>query len=76
LPPAIAVPYDLPITNGGEIEGLQVRSEITINMMGTDMKSTHEIIEMSNGEPPAGIYDVPAGYKKQNQFSMQDFAGQ
>lgn len=39
---------------------------MTMSMMGTDVKSTQELLEVSDKSAPGGTYDVPSGYKKQN----------
>lgn len=55
-----------------KIEGFQIRSETTMNMMGSDINSYQEVVEISKKAAPAGIYTVPEGYKKQDKFSMAD----
>jgi len=47
-----------------KIEGFQVASEMTMNIMGADMKVTSNVIEMVEKKAPAGIYSVPAGFSK------------
>jgi hypothetical protein len=49
-----------------KIKGIVVRSTGTTSMMGTDVKSTQELQEVSDKSAPAGTYEVPSGYKKEN----------
>ena len=43
-----------------------------MNMMGTDMKTTDEVIEISEKSAPPGTYSVPEGYSKQEKFTFED----
>ena len=49
-----------------KIEGIVVLSTGSMSMMGTDVKSTQELVEVEEKSAPAGTYEVTAGYKKQN----------
>jgi hypothetical protein len=49
-----------------KIKGLTVLSTGTTSVMGTDVKSTQELLEVSEKSAPAGTYEVPEGYKKGN----------
>jgi len=49
-----------------KIKGVVVQSTSSVSMMGTDVKSTQELLEVSDQSAPAGTYEVPEGYKKQN----------
>ena len=55
-----------------QIKGWQMRSEMTMNMMGTDMNTVQEVLEITEKDAPAGTYTVPEGYKKQDKFSLED----
>jgi hypothetical protein len=55
-----------------KIKGFQIASETTMEMMGAKVRSTSEVIEISQKTPPAGVYSVPAGYTKQDKLSVQD----
>ena len=55
-----------------KIKGFQVKSDSTMLMMGNEVKMRMETIEISTKPAPAGVYEVPAGYTKQEQFSPQD----
>jgi hypothetical protein len=48
-----------------KIKGLTVLSSGTTSMMGADVKSTQELLEVAEKSAPAGTYEVPSGYKKQ-----------
>lgn len=47
-----------------KIKGMQVKSITQAEMMGAKVKSTSELLECSEKTAPAGIYDIPEGYKK------------
>jgi hypothetical protein len=47
-----------------KVKGVVVYQEGTMSMMGTDVKSTQELIEVGEKSAPAGTYDVTEGYKK------------
>lgn len=55
-----------------KIDGFPVASETTMDMMGQAIKSTMEVVEVSKKAAPAGVYTLPAGYKKNDTLSMQD----
>jgi hypothetical protein len=59
-----------------KIKGFQVKSDIIMEMMGSEMKASTIVTEISTKPAPAGVYAVPAGYTKQDKLTMQDFAGQ
>ena len=48
-----------------KIKGIVVLQESTMSMMGTDVKSSQELLEVSDKPAPAGTYTVPEGYNKQ-----------
>jgi len=50
-----------------KIKGLIVLSTGTTSMMGTDVKTTQELLEVSEKSAPAGTYEVPEGYKKESK---------
>lgn len=49
-----------------KIKGIVVLQEGITSMMGTDVKSTTELLEVAEKSAPAGTYEAPEGYKKQN----------
>ena len=55
-----------------EIQGFQIKSEMTMDMMGNEMKTSQEVIEISKKPAPAGVYGAPAGYTKKDKFGMAD----
>jgi hypothetical protein len=52
------------VTEMKKIKGVPVLTVSTMNMMGTSIKSTQELIEYKEGTAPAGHFDIPRGYKK------------
>lgn len=49
-----------------KIKGIIVQQETTMSMpLGSEMKSSIELLEASNKPAPAGTYTVPEGYEKQ-----------
>jgi hypothetical protein len=48
-----------------KVKGFTVLSTGTTSVMGTDVKNTRELLEVSEKPAPAGIYEVPEGYKKE-----------
>jgi hypothetical protein len=58
-----------------KINGYQVSSEMTMNVMGADMKVTTQVVEITKKDAPAGIYAVPPGFSKKDSLSMQDLQG-
>ena len=48
-----------------KIKGIVVESTGTTSMMGTDVKSTQKLVEVSDKSAPAHTYEVPAGYQKE-----------
>ncbi len=55
-----------------KIKGFQIKTESTMNVMGNEMKSYSEVIEITKKNAPAGTFDPPSDYEKKDQFSMQD----
>ncbi len=47
-----------------KIKGLTVMSTGSTSVMGTDVKSSQELIEYSEKSAPSGTYEIPQGYKK------------
>jgi hypothetical protein len=67
---------DASIQELGKIKGFWIAEEITMDMMGSKVRQTMEVIEIANKPAPAGIYSVPPGYTKQNALSLQDLQNQ
>ena len=55
-----------------KIEGFQIKSEMSMNMMGTDITTTDEVVEISEKAAPAGTYLAPEGYTKQDKLTKED----
>ncbi len=47
-----------------KVEGYTVSSAGIMNMMGSDMKTAMDVVEVSEKRAPPGTYDPPAGYEK------------
>ncbi len=48
-----------------KINGITVLSTASMPMMGKNVKSTQELLEVAEKSAPTGTYKVPKGYKKQ-----------
>ena len=55
-----------------KIEGLPIVSEGVIYMKGFSVDTNEELIEMYEADAPAGVYEIPEGYTKKEQLTMQD----
>jgi hypothetical protein len=66
---------DAAIAEFGKIAGYQVASEMSMDMMGSKMRVTSQVVEISQKPAPAGTYAVPAGFKKEKSLSMDDMRG-
>ncbi len=58
-----------------KINGYQISSEMTMNVMGANMKVVTQVAEITQKAAPAGLYSVPAGFTKKDSFSLQDLRG-
>jgi len=47
-----------------KIKGVPVLTTTTMKMMGAEVKSSEELLEVNEGKAPASVFEVPAGYKK------------
>ena len=54
-----------------KIEGFQIASEMSMNVMGANIHITTEVQEISKKPAPAGIYAVPAGFTKQDKMTVK-----
>jgi len=59
-----------------KIDGYWIASETTMEMMGTKMRTTSEVVEITKKSADASVYSVPAGYTKKDKLSMQDMQNQ
>jgi hypothetical protein len=58
-----------------KVNGYQVASEMTMDMMGSKLKVNSQVVEITQKPAPAGIYAVPAGYTKKATLSLEDMRG-
>jgi hypothetical protein len=66
---------DAAIAEITKINGYQVASEMSMDMMGSKLNVTSQVEEITQKPAPAGIYAVPAGYTKKDTLSLQDMRG-
>jgi len=57
-----------------EMKGYQILSETTTYSRGDERKSSQEVIEILEKEPPEEIYSIPEGFTKKEKLSQQDFS--
>ena len=55
-----------------KIEGYPVVTDMTMNMMGSEMKSHEEVVSVEKKDAPDGTYDIPGGYTKSPTFNPFD----
>lgn len=55
-----------------KIKGFQVATELTANVMGAQMRTTTEVLEIVEKPAPAGTFEPPAGYTQKSTLSLQD----
>lgn len=55
-----------------KIKGYTIRQEMTMDMMGSEMKSWQQVVEISKKPAPDGTYSPPNGYTKKDKFDMMD----
>ena len=58
-----------------KIDGIAVQVERTMSMMGSDSKSTENVLTVEDKEAPAGHYDVPEGYTEKPFDPMSGMGG-
>jgi hypothetical protein len=63
---------DASVKEMAKIKGFQIATETKGEMMGAKINATTEVVEISKKDAPAGIYSVPAGFKKNASMSMAD----
>lgn len=52
------------------IEGFWILTETTASVMGNSITSRTSVEEIAKKDPPADVYQIPAGYKKSDTLSM------
>jgi hypothetical protein len=60
--------FDKIVKEMQKIKGVVVSQTGKMNVMGSDVTSTTELLECSDKDAPAGTYELPAGYKKVKGF--------
>ncbi len=58
-----------------KIKGFQVKTEMTMTIMGQSVKITSDVVEIAKKSAPAGVYTIPADYKKEEKLSMGALRG-
>lgn len=58
-----------------KIQGFQVKTEMTMTIMGQSVKITSDVLEIAKKSPPANVYTIPADYKKSEKLSMGALRG-
>lgn len=66
---------DASVAEFGKIQGYWIAQETNGEVMGAKIHQTTEVIEITSKPAPAGTYELPAGYTKQDTLSMQDLQG-
>jgi hypothetical protein len=55
-----------------KVDGFQVATELTADMMGTRIHSTSELIEISAKPAPPGTFAPPAGFTRKDKLAATD----
>ena len=55
-----------------KIQGFLIRQETSMAMMGNEIKSWQEVVEIEKKSAPAGTYGVPEGYTKKDKLDFMD----
>ena len=58
-----------------KIQGFNVASELTADIMGARLHTTTEVTDILEKDAPAGTFAPPAGYTKKATMSLQDLQG-
>ena len=66
--PGISQNLDTVMKELEKIDGVQVLSEQTMDMMGQSFGSSSELLEYKEAKAPADAFTLPSGYKQQNPF--------
>jgi hypothetical protein len=61
---------DSSVKEFAKIKGYQIATETSGAIMGANMRSTTEVVEISKKSAPAGVYAPPSGYAKTANLSM------
>lgn len=57
-----------------KIDGMAVLTDMTMNLMGTEVKTHNEVTSVEAKDAPPGTYEVPAGYAVE-KLSLQGLMG-
>jgi len=52
------------VSEFNKVKGIAVLTKGEIDMMGAKSTSSNTLLEFKEADPPAGIYEIPEGYKK------------
>jgi len=55
-----------------KIRGLWISQESRAQMMGTEVRSRAEVVEIAKKTRPKDIYTLPQGYRKKDRLEMED----
>lgn len=58
-----------------KIKGYQVAMDMTMSVMGQEVKVNMEVLEITKKDAPAGTYAPPAGYAKSDKLAMPSMGG-
>ena len=58
-----------------KIRGYRLVGEEDTYVKGFSIKTTDEVVEISEKDPPADVYSAPEGFTKKEKLSMQDLRG-
>lgn len=55
-----------------KVQGFWILMEMNMSMMGADIKSKTEVVEITEKAAPSDAYAVPAGYQKKDKLSLEE----
>lgn len=58
-----------------KVKGLWIAYESRAKIMGAEVTSRTEIVELIKKTPPKGTYALPEGYRKKDRLEMEDLSG-
>jgi uncharacterized protein DUF4412 len=58
-----------------KIDGFAVLTTRTQKMMGSEVKSSEKVVSIETQEPPAGLYELPAGFTEKPFDPMAEMGG-
>ena len=63
---------DEAVTEMKKVKGYWIEMEMSMNMMGADVKSKTSVLEIAKKTAGPNVYAVPEGYTKKDKMSMAD----